>query len=110
MVVAVDPADADIDVVPAATAWATLLDVPLALARVHVGDAHPADPVWRSAHCVDHHGVPDALIDLAGADGLLALTPHGRRGMERLALGSVAADVVARSTRPVLLVHAGSRR
>jgi len=41
--------------------------------------------------------------DLVAAD-LLVLGTHGRRGIRRLMLGSVAEHVVRQSTRPVLLV------
>ena len=40
---------------------------------------------------------------------LLVLATHGRTGMERLWLGSVALTVVHRVQRPVLLVHATER-
>lgn len=54
------------------------------------------------------HGVPAQLIlDQAqsiGAD-LVAMTTHGRGGLERLALGSVADEVVRRVHCPVLLVR-----
>lgn len=40
-----------------------------------------------------------------GAD-LIAMTTHGRGGLKRLALGSVAEEVVRHATCPVLLVRA----
>jgi nucleotide-binding universal stress UspA family protein len=56
---------------------------------------HPAGPA-------DH-----VIIDTAkrlGAD-LIALTTHGRGGLEKLVFGSVAESVVRKSTCPVLLVR-----
>jgi nucleotide-binding universal stress UspA family protein/predicted phosphoribosyltransferase len=53
-------------------------------------------------------GVPaDEIIDAAGeveAD-LLVLGTHGRRGLSRLVLGSVAEQVVRRSSVPVVTLH-----
>lgn len=48
----------------------------------------------------------DAIIEVAtqqGAD-LIVMGSHGRRGLGRLLLGSQAAEVLARSTIPVLIV------
>jgi nucleotide-binding universal stress UspA family protein len=42
-------------------------------------------------------------LPLRLADILIALTTHGRRGLSRLLLGSVADKVVRGSTLPVLL-------
>jgi nucleotide-binding universal stress UspA family protein len=39
---------------------------------------------------------------------LIALTTHGRTGVDRLLLGSVAEDVVRRAPCPVLLVRVRS--
>ena len=108
LVAAIEPAGGDVDVVAAASGWATILGVPLRLARVYVGTEPPApDPAWRTGRCDDRHGVAEVLVDLAGPSGLLALTSHARSGLDRLVLGSVAADVVARAPRPVLLVKSG---
>lgn len=48
----------------------------------------------------------DAIIEVArqqGAD-LIVMGSHGRRGLGRLLLGSQAAEVLSRSTVPVLIV------
>jgi nucleotide-binding universal stress UspA family protein len=42
--------------------------------------------------------------------GLVAMGTHGRTGLRRALLGSVAADVLRRSPVPVLLVGPGRRR
>ena len=49
----------------------------------------------------------DAIIDRANALGadLIAMTTHGRSGLARALLGSVADEVVRRSRCPVLLVR-----
>ena len=49
----------------------------------------------------------DAIIATAGAHGcdLIAMASHGRRGLGRLVLGSVTAEVLAHSDVPVLVVR-----
>jgi nucleotide-binding universal stress UspA family protein len=49
----------------------------------------------------------DALLDTAVAEqsDLLVMGSHGRRGLQRLLLGSQAAQVVSRATIPVLVVR-----
>ena len=63
------------------------------------------------------HGVPtsyevlhiddpaDAILDFAGADGLVVMSTHGRSGLSRLFGGSVALGVVAGAARPVVVVR-----
>ena len=54
-------------------------------------------------------GLPaDSIVDLASAGGtsLVAMTTHGRSGVGRMVLGSVAERVVRQSGGPVLLVRA----
>ncbi|OYV35266.1 MAG: universal stress protein UspA [Thiomonas sp. 20-64-5] len=53
--------------------------------------------------------VPDVILSEArrwGAD-LIVVGSHGRGGVRRMILGSVAEGVAQRSTVPVLIVHAG---
>ena len=58
--------------------------------------------------CEQPEGAPPvAILDVAqriGAD-LLALTTHGRSGLGRLVLGSVADDLVRHASCPILLVR-----
>lgn len=59
---------------------------------------------------VEQHDGPPAKLIVArarelGAD-LVAMTTHGRGGLDRLLLGSVADEVVRHATVPVLLVRA----
>jgi nucleotide-binding universal stress UspA family protein len=50
--------------------------------------------------------IPAAIVEQAAAEGadLIAMGTHGRRGFERLMLGSVADGVARRATVPVLLL------
>jgi nucleotide-binding universal stress UspA family protein len=111
VVLAVDPANGDNDVAAMAMGLAGLIDVPVVMAQVHLaGETEPAeDADVRIASVKSRHQIADALIDLAGPRGLIAVTSHGRRGLERLSLGSIAADVVARSPMPVLVTHTTAR-
>ena len=56
---------------------------------LHVADERPADGIVRA--CEQH-----------GCD-LIVMSSHGRRGLERLVLGSQATEVVATSKVPVLI-------
>ena len=49
----------------------------------------------------------EAIVEAAEARGcnLIVMASHGRRGVQRLLLGSVTAEVVARSPVPVLVVR-----
>jgi|tagenome__1003787_1003787.scaffolds.fasta_scaffold20907106_2 nucleotide-binding universal stress UspA family protein len=49
----------------------------------------------------------DEVVRSAKPGDLLVVASHGRAGLPRLVLGSVAEDVVRRSPVPVLLVHSG---
>lgn len=52
--------------------------------------------------------VPTLVLDAAKTSGadLIVMGTHGRRGMQRLALGSVAERVLRSACRPVLLIPA----
>lgn len=50
--------------------------------------------------------VANALVDTAGERGLLVLATHGRSGLARIALGSVAVHVTKRAHQPVVVVAA----
>lgn len=57
-----------------------------------------------------HGAAAEAIVDTARrahAD-LIALTTHGRSGLGRLLFGSVADEVLHKTTRPVLLVRSGT--
>ena len=60
------------------------------VALVHISEARPAE----------------AILHMAGARGahLIVIGSHGRRGVNRLLLGSQTAEVLARAAVPVLVV------
>jgi nucleotide-binding universal stress UspA family protein len=58
---------------------------------IHVPDRHPAEGIVTTAQEI-------------GAD-LIVMASHGRRGVNRLLLGSQANDVIAHSKVPVLIVR-----
>ncbi len=57
-------------------------------------------------HVLDRYAA-DGIIETAGTCGsdLLVMTSHGRRGVTRVLLGSQTAEVLARSTVPVLVIR-----
>ncbi len=59
----------------------------------------------ETIHVADSRGA-DAILKLAKSDGcdLIVMSSHGRRGVEKLLLGSQTAEVLAHSTIPVLVV------
>lgn len=64
-------------------------------AKVLLGTGRPAEEILRFAK--------------EGGFDLVAMATHGRTGMERVTLGSVAEDVVRNSSIPTLLCKAGGR-
>jgi nucleotide-binding universal stress UspA family protein len=59
------------------------------------------------ARLVEDTTAVHGIIDTAKAEGadLIVVGSHGRTGVARLMVGSVAAKVVAQSTLPVLVVR-----
>lgn len=53
--------------------------------------------------------VPGALLDLARSSGLVAIATHGRSGLKRAVLGSVADKLVRTTEVPVLVVRPRGR-
>lgn len=62
----------------------------------------PVDTVMGEGHSV-HDGVMEA-VKTTGAD-LIVMGSHGRKGLEKLVLGSVTQRVLSDSTIPVLVVR-----
>jgi nucleotide-binding universal stress UspA family protein len=63
---------------------------------------------WPKSDSAFRQGAPqDAIIEAAGALGcdLIVIGTHGRHGVARLLLGSVAERIVRLSPIPVLTVH-----
>lgn len=54
--------------------------------------------------------VVSSLLAAVKPDDLIAITTHGRSGLKRWFLGSVAEDLVRRATVPVLVVRAGTEQ
>lgn len=75
------------------------------LAKV-IGDAKKAG-VTAEARQAAHVSAAEAIVETAAAAGcdLIVMASHGRRGIGRLVLGSEAAEVVAHSSVPVLVVR-----
>jgi nucleotide-binding universal stress UspA family protein len=65
--------------------------------------------VTRIAYASKEGLAADAIIDFARnkADGLIAICSHGRSGVRRWVLGSVAETVVRHASNPVLILRAG---
>ncbi len=76
-----------------------ILQPALAQAQQHGLAANPI-------HVLDRYAA-DGIIDTAQARGsdLIVMTSHGRRGVSRVLLGSQTAEVLARSTVPVLVIR-----
>jgi nucleotide-binding universal stress UspA family protein len=92
--------------VGAVTASREAAEVALAARTQRVADLHQG----VDAHIVDG-AAPDAIVretSKLGGD-LLIVGTHGRGGVQRLILGSVAEQVVRKATCPVLTVRSGVR-
>jgi nucleotide-binding universal stress UspA family protein len=63
---------------------------------------------WEVLHSI---APARALLEMFGEDGetMLVMATHGRRGLERIRLGSVATEVVREAFGPVVLVGPGSQ-
>jgi nucleotide-binding universal stress UspA family protein len=57
--------------------------------------------------CIAHGPVVEAILETAESEGvdLIALASHGRTGLSRVFYGSVAAGVLHRVDRPLLLIR-----
>lgn len=85
------------------------------VAAVHEAEdyvAAAAEPLQAQGGKVDakvRYGDPvDEILDHVARDhiDLIAMATHGRTGIKRVVLGSVAENVLRRASVPVLLVHA----
>ncbi len=64
------------------------------------GEAHGA--TWEVLHG-DHPA--DSVLSAAGDSSLIVMSTHGRSGLRRLVMGSVATSVVRDATTPVVVVN-----
>lgn len=104
-----------------ATRLAARLDVPLELVQV----ADPTEPVHAAPPCetaavrdlpggtavvLRDRDAARALVEWAGTDGdtVVVVGTHGRTGLDRLVLGSVASGVARHASAPVLVVPRGT--
>jgi nucleotide-binding universal stress UspA family protein len=92
----VDPTEGEVDVVRKAEAYVTEVAGRLRDAGIPI---HTAVRYGEAAEEILRH-IKDNAVDL------VAMSTHGRSGLSRLVLGSVAAQVVHRATVPVLLLRA----
>jgi nucleotide-binding universal stress UspA family protein len=74
-----------------AAAAAMAAEVGVVSEQVHVKDQHPASGIIETA-------------ENTGAD-LIVIASHGRRGLSKMLLGSIANEVVTKSLIPVLVVR-----
>lgn len=91
-------------------------DAYMAAARDHAAQAHtrvtqlaggPGDPVDVQLRLVEDVTALDGILNTARQEGadLIVVGSHGRSGIGRVLLGSVASKVVAQSPVPVLVVR-----
>jgi nucleotide-binding universal stress UspA family protein len=129
LLVAVDGSKASEAVVPAAAAWSRTLHLPSLVLQVllptvglilnsseHAAESGAVRSVAERLPQVDGatgwevlhgHDVAASLLEYANRlpTTLIAMTTHGRSGLARVALGSVATRVVHKSPCPVLVVR-----
>jgi nucleotide-binding universal stress UspA family protein len=91
-----DPIDAQVAVIKDAEAY--LADVATRLRTLGVGDVRPS--VWYGAPAA-------AIVDAAEFNhaDLIVMMTHGRSGLGRLVMGSVAESVLRATTTPILLLR-----
>ena len=74
---------------------------------IHLADLAAAAGVPLQVRLVENMQAARGIVQLAdeAAVDLIVIGSHGRSGVEKLVLGSVAGKVLAHSTRPVLVVR-----
>jgi nucleotide-binding universal stress UspA family protein len=82
-------------------------NVAISAQKILSGVTSTADAIGRScatAH-VKNRFPADGIVEFAAENGcdLIVMASHGRRGLRRLLLGSIANEVVTRSAVPVLI-------
>ncbi len=76
-------------------------------AFTHIADLAAAEGVQLQVRLVENMQTARGIVDLADevAADLIVIGSHGRSGVQKLVLGSVAGKVVALSSRPVLVIR-----
>ena len=126
IIVSLDGSEASEVVLPVAVAWARELKLRLALVgvvREGAGgqDGHESETAYLRSHLATvADEVPDASFELIEAvdpatgliarlsrtpDAVVAMSTHGRSGVDDTPLGSVARSVMLASSRPLLFVR-----
>lgn len=86
-----------------------------AVSNAHAGLAEAIDDHASSEATIVpelRHGAPADVVNAVATDtdaDLIVVGTHGRYGVERLLLGSVAEEIVRTATRPVLVFHDGRK-
>lgn len=78
-----------------------------AFAHINHLAAIGGEPVQVKTRLVEKSSVVKAILETAEEEHakLILLGSHGRGGIEKLLIGSIAAKVVAQSTKPVMIVR-----
>lgn len=133
LLVCLDGSDTSASILPVATAWAQQLDLDVRLLHVgypigdpRIGEVDVPEEERAAARQVaaaaqdleaegitvrwsidEHTQVAQGITERAGRGGadLVALATHGRTGLARLIAGSVALEVVRRTSVPVLTLR-----
>jgi nucleotide-binding universal stress UspA family protein len=76
-------------------------------AFTHLADLAAAAGVQLQVRLVENMQAARGIVELAdeAAADLIVIGSHGRSGIQKLVLGSVAGKVVAQSSRPVLVIR-----
>ena len=76
-------------------------------AFTHLADLAAAAGVQLQVRLVENVQAARGIVEMAdeAAVDLIVIGSHGRSGVQKLMLGSVAAKVVGQSTRPVLVIR-----
>ena len=87
------------------TAWKSRIEVTW---KKMLSESLPTDPTIGYEHRLLSGAPAKAIVDLADAEGveMIVLATHGRTGLTRLLMGSVAEAVVRKANCPVVTVKA----
>ena len=71
-------------------------------------EAQLRDKGLQAKHCIEHGPIAPSVLAVAEREqaDLIAMASHGRTGLSRVFYGSVAAGILHRADRPLLLIRA----